>query len=169
MADELNHYGVAQYGYDTYGDIPPVGGAVVFPYPEVPGYCPQYLRFQLSGINQGLYVFELNPSSYDPYPQRSTQSYKTIINYDKTIDQQYNKLEIELQWDEMSEAMWNSLLPFSRKRVDGTSEAFYFWDSHINRFNGHRVKIESLKGEVKAGYTPINRFNVSMKIRVANT
>ena len=169
MADNQNFYGVATYGNDTYGNAEPINpNTIVIPYPEVPGYCPQYLRFQLSGVKQGLYVFELNPSSYDPYPQRTTQSYKNITVFEHTIDAPYNKLEIDMHWDEMSNNMWNSLIPYSRKNVDGTSENLYFWDSHVNRFQGHRVKIESLRCDLKGGHYPLTRFNVSMKIRVAS-
>lgn len=158
------YYGYAFYGQDVYGLFEePVTTGI---YLEQDGYCPRYLRFQFSGVNTlPLYVFDLNPSSYDSYPQRNTQSYKTILNYDPTSDEDYKKLEFTMSWDRMPETMWFSMLPYTRKKVDGTSELIYFWDGNIGHYKATSVRIESFRGEVRAGYDPVDRFNVSIKLR----
>ncbi len=158
---EFLPYGVAVYGDDLYGDginIYPNGNN---PYPIQSGYCPQYLRFQFSGIALPLYIFDQNPLNYDGYPQRTTQSYKNIMNSDPTIDEPYEKVEINMTWDHMSEAMWNAIMPYTRKKVDGSQENLWFWDGTIGRFREVRVKIESFRGEVRGGYFPIDRFTQS--------
>lgn len=160
------YYGYGIYGQDVYGDgfQEPIS-ATTGVYLVQNGYCPRYLRFQFSGATLPLYVFDLNPSSYDPYPQRTTQSYSLILNFDTTIDQDYNKIEVSMNWDRMPETMWESLLPYTRKKVDGTSERLYFWDSTIGRARESLVKVEEFQGEVVAGETPIDRHSVSMKLR----
>ncbi len=162
-------YGQAFYGEDIYGEVVQFVPAPANGYTEQAGYCPKYLRFQISGINMGLYVFDINPTSYDGFPQRTTQSYRNILGFDPTVDKNYDKIEIDMSFEQMPESMWNSLLPYSRKKVDGTSEDLYLWDSHAGRFQGNKMRIEAMRGEVKGGYFPIDRFNVSMKIRVALT
>lgn len=166
MADELNHYGAAVYGSDTYGDIPPVNPTIVIACLEQqPGYCPEYIRFQLSGVNLGLYIFELNPTEYDIYPQRRTQAYSHVNNFNGTIDSDYNKLEIELKWTNMPASMWEAISVYSRKKYDGTSEDLYFWDANFGRFCGRRIKLEEFRADVRGGYDPINRMNVSVLLR----
>lgn len=166
MADNYNYYGVATYGNDTYGDIAPavivIGGNCLS---EQPGFCPVYTRFQFSGVNLGLYIFEINPTSYDIYPQRNSKSYNYINNVSKIMDASYIKLEIDIRWDNMPEDMWNSIKTYSRKKVDGSSEVLYFWDANLGRFCGRQVKIEEFTTELHGGYNPINRFNVSLKMR----
>ncbi len=157
------YYGYGIYGQDVYGVLEePITTGI---YLLQSGYCPQYLRFQFSGVTLPLYVFHLNPSSYDPYPQRTTQSYRAITNFDPTVDEDYKKIEIDMSWTRMSEIMWESIYPYTRKKVDGTSEPLYFWDGTIGHYKGSLIKLEYFKGEVKAGTDPIDRFNVSMKIR----
>ncbi len=163
---EFLPYGFAIYGEDVYGDgANPIPVVITDCLSEQPGYCPAYVRFQFSGVNLGLYIFEQNPLSYDIYPQRTTQKYAYILNNDRTIDETYKKLEIGLSWDYMPESMWNSIMTYSRKKVDGTSEALYFWDANLGRFCGRQVKIEGMTSEVRAGYDPPHRFNVSFKLR----
>lgn len=160
---EFQAYGDSLYGYDLYGD-----GAFLSNPPLVyatPGKCPDYLRFQFSGINLGLYVFEINPSKYDVYPQRNTQSYKTILDFDPTSDEEYNKIEINMSWDQMSAKMYADILPYSRKKVDGSSEQLYFWDANVRRFFEGQIKVEALHGELRAGFAPPDRFNVSLRLR----
>lgn len=163
-------YGVGRYGVNVYGDV---GGSGVQPTPtpiepclsEQPGYCPTYTRFQFSGVNLGLYIFELNPTNYDIYPQRTTKSYSHTLGHDTTIDQNYDKIEISISWREMSESMWQSIIPYSRKLVDGTSEDLYFWDANLGRFCGRRVKLEEFSAQLVGGNNPIKRFNVNAKLR----
>lgn len=166
MADNYNYYGVATYGNDTYGDIAPaiivIGGDCLS---EQPGFCPVYTRFQFSGVNLGLYIFEINPTSYDIYPQRASKSYTYINEFSNIIDADYNKLEISIEWANMPESMWNSIKTYSRKKVDGRSEDLYFWDANMGRFCGRKVKIEEFSADLKGGWNPINRFSVSLKLR----
>lgn len=165
---EFLPYGESIYGEDLYGDGPPyIPILPISPYGIQSGYCPQYLRFQFSGIRLPLYIFDQNPISYDGYPQRTTQSYKNLINPDPTIDEPYQKIEMTMTWDRMPESMWNAILPYTRKKVDGSSEPLYFWDGQIGRFKEGRIKVESFRGEVRGGYFPIDRFNVSLKMRVS--
>lgn len=130
-----------------------------------PGFCPDYLRFQLSGVNLGLYIFDVNPTNYDIYPKRATGGYSTIMDSDPTVNRDYMKYEVTLRWRRMSERMWNQLQPYSRKNVDGTSETMYFWDAQFNRFFEKQVRIEMLEGRILAGNLPIDRFDVKLRIR----
>lgn len=160
---EGSRYGQSLYGDGFYIPPPPSG---LYPPQAFSGACPTYQRFALSGLNLPLYIFELNPDSYDSYPQRTTQSYKTILDFDPTIDETYKKIELSMGWTEMSDAMWSSLLTYSRKLVDGTSEPLYAWDSTVNHLNGTLIKIEQLKGQVQGGNAPVKRFSVSLKLRI---
>lgn len=169
MANTPNQYGQAQYGVNVYGEVV-IPSTLPGPcLTDQPGYCQTYTRFQFSGVNLGLYIFDLNPTNYTPFPQRTTQSYKTILNFDDTVDEQYDKIDMTLTWNEMSESMWNYILPYTRKNVDGTSESLYFWDGNFGRACGKKVKIESFNGQLHGGNTPIKRFNVSLRIRIAYT
>ncbi len=158
-------YGFGVYGEDVYGEVPEPIVSATGTYNVQNGYCPRYLRFQFSGVNLGLYIFEINPTEYDVYPQRTTQSYKTILDPDLTVDESYIKLELSMKWDFMTENMWQSITPYSRKKVDGTSEILYFWDGSINRFLEKQVKVEAFAGELRGGYFPVCRHNVSVKLR----
>lgn len=163
----LYYGGNGVYGYSLYGDVGNPGPEPVVTgiYNIQDGYCPRYLRMQFSGSILPLYVFQINPSVYDAYPQRNTASYKTILNFDPTIDETYKKLEITLQWDRMPQQMWNDILPYSRKKVDGTSERLLFWDAGVGHYKESLMKLEYLKGEVRAGEDPVDRHNVSLKLR----
>lgn len=133
---------------------------------STPGFCPaDYLRFKFSGVNLGEYIFEINPTSYNVYPQRDTSAYSMITDTDPTIDKSYIKHEINISWNRISQDMWAELEAFARKRVDGTSEDLYFWDGSIGRFSCSRVKIERLRGEVLGGRDPIERDGVSFMLR----
>lgn len=159
-------YGYSEYGANVYGDgLEPQPANLTTCLTDQPGFCPVYTRFQLSGINLGLYIFEQNPLTYDVYPQRNTQKYSYILNSDNTVDQTYEKMEIQLTWDSMTEAMWNNLMVYSRKKVDGSSETLYFWDANQGRFCGKQIKMEGITAEVRGGFDPITRFNVAVKIR----
>ncbi len=163
---EFLPYGEALYGDDLYGE-----GQNIYPIvitdclSEQSGYCPAYVRFQFSGVNLGLYIFEQNPLSYDIYPQRTTKAYSYIIDSNTTVDETYKKIEIELRWDYMPESMWNQIMTYSRKRVDGRSEELYFWDANLGRFCGRQVKMEGISAEVRGGYNPPARHNVVFKLR----
>lgn len=165
MADNLNTYGRAQYGVDTYGGAVPAPVSSTACLDAQPGYCPSYVRFQFSGVNLGLYIFELNPSTYDIYPQRTTQSYSYVNEVYGTIDEDYMKLEIDLFWNLMPYQMYQDIKVYSRKLVDGTSEDLYFWDANMGRFCGKKVKIEEFEGRVIGGYYPIDRHSVRLKLR----
>ncbi len=159
-------YGYGLYGSNVYGVIAGAPAPVVTGiYVIQDGYCPRYLRFQFSGIALPLYVFDINPSNYDAYPQRTTQQYQNILNFNPTVDENYNKIEIDMSWDRIPENMWEMLYPYTRKRVDGTSEPLFFWDGDVGRARESRVKVEYFKGEVSAGEDPIDRHNVSMRLR----
>ncbi len=163
------YYGYGIYGQNVYSLVAGPTNTGVTPtgiYNIQNGYCPLYLRFQFSGINLGLYVFDLNPSTYMPFPQRTTQQYQTILDFNPTVDESYQKIELNMTWDQMPEKMWTAMLPYSRKNVDGTSENLYFWDGTIGRCRETSVKIESLRGEIRAGWDPIDRFSVSLKMRL---
>lgn len=161
-------YGFAVYGSDVYGewadDVPATTTGI---YVVQDGYCPRYLRFQFSGATLPLYVFEVNPSEYNPYPQRTTQQYQTVLNFNPTVDENYNKIEMSMAWQRMPESMWEAIYPYTRKKVDGTSEDLYLWDGEIGHFRETRIKVENFKGEVKGGYDPVDRFTVSMAFRIA--
>lgn len=159
------YYGYGIYGQNVYGTLDEAPNITTGIYVVQNGYCPLYLRFQFSGATLPLYVFDVNPSTYDPYPQRTTQSYNLILNFDTTIDQDYKKIEINMQWDRMPEAMWEAIYPYTRKKVDGTSESLYFWDGAIGHYKESLIKIEDFQGEVRAGLDAIDRFNVSMRLR----
>ena len=159
-------YGISLYGppsiYGPGTGVPPPTGWF-----NTKTWCWDYPRFALSGVNIGYYEFEINPTSYNVYPQRDTQTYATIMNSTPTIDQPYEKLVIEMTWAYMSENMWIKIKPYARKKVDGTSDNTYFWDANFGRFSQGKVKIEDLKGEVQGGYDPPDRKNVSLKLRVS--
>jgi hypothetical protein len=121
----------------------------------------------LSGVSLGAYTFELNPMQYDPFRRRETKVYQVVMSTNPTVDEDYRKTPIEISWDYMPQNMWDALVPYARKRRDGTSEDIYFWDGAISGFQGQRVRIEDLRGEVRGGYDPVCRWNVSMKIRIA--
>jgi len=163
-------YGIALYGQILYGNtlVPtptPGGSGYLFD----PPYCPVYQRFMFWGENLGYYMFEMNPRDYDPRPQRDTQVYQVIADTNPTFDKDYNKMVVNMSWEYMPERMWNAILPYMRKKVDGSSEALYFYDAQITNFNWTKVKVEALRGEARGGYEPVHRFNVSLKLRVATT
>lgn len=127
--------------------------------------CPNYSRMKISGVTLGEYVFPVNSSTYDIYPARTTQSYRAINNFEPTIDQVYNKIEIKLNWNIMDSMMWSDLLPYARKNVDGTSDILYFWDGGIGRFSASTIKVTSLKARAIAGFNPIHRHNIEFVIK----
>ncbi len=96
--DITAYYGYGAYGQNVYGMLAGPTPVITGIYVQQNGYCPLYLRFQFSGIALPLYVFEQNPTEYDAYPQRTTQSYRTIDNFDPTVDEEYRKIEITMAW-----------------------------------------------------------------------
>ena len=129
------------------------------------GFCSQYVRFQFSGAQLGLYVFDVNPTVYNQYPQRTTQAYNTILNSYPTIDETYNKLEIDLKWNRMPYGMWSIIKNYALKNTDGTSNTLYFWDANMGRFCGSTVKIEAFQADLDAKQATMDRMNVSIKLR----
>ncbi len=127
--------------------------------------CKFYERFQISGVNLGVYKFDVNPSSYDPFPAKTTQFYKSVNSFNSTVDQVYTKIELTMGWDIMQESMWNDLLPYYRKNTDGTSEGLYFYDSNIGNFNWTKIQVIDLRAQAMAGNDPIYRTKVSFRIR----
>lgn len=159
----MAQYASSLYGNSVYG----LGTGVPVTSCSEPTNCFVYDRFVLSGVNLGAYIFDLNPTKYDGFRRPEVKSYATVMSTNPTIDVPYNKIPIELSWDQMPQAMWDEILPYARKYRDGTSEDIYFWDGAISGMQGIRVRIEDLKGEVRGGYEPVHRFNVSMKLRIA--
>ena len=119
----------------------------------------------LSGVNLGLYIFDVNPTNYDIYPQKRTQGYDTILDSDPTISKTYKKFTIKVTWQEVPHYMWNQLEPYARKNVAGVSEDICFWDADFQRFQGSQIKIEELEGTARGGNLPVDRYDVSMLIR----
>lgn len=158
----MARYGLSNYGVGLYGVETPVEAICEPDYSRI-----VYTRFAFSGVNLGYYPFEINPTSYNAYPQRTTKAYDIINGVNPTIDEDYNKLIIDMSWGWMPERMWNKLVPYARKKVDGTSENTYFWDLDIARFNGVKIRVENLKAEARAGSDPVDRFNVSLQLRVS--
>lgn len=158
----MARYGQSVYGAAVYG----LDSGVVTPCSE-PAYCPSYDRFVLSGSTLGNYIFELNPMRYDPYRRQEPQVYSVVMSTNPTVDVPYEKVSVEMSWDFMPERMWNALLPYARKRRDGSSENIYIWDGGISGLQGQRIRIEDLKAEVRGGVEPVHRYNVSMRIRMA--
>ncbi len=146
-------------------DVWDVGAAIDSGVYTTPGYCPDYLRFQLSGINLGLYTFEINPSNYNIFPQKRTGGYATILDPDPTVEEDFNKLEIQVSWKRMPLKMWEQIEAYSRKEVDGTSEDMWFWDANTGRFTGNKVKVEKLSARVRGGTEPLDRFDVKMSLK----
>lgn len=157
-------YGVSVYGVGLYGvDAPPSSGVPI----DIPitTACVLYDRFVISGVNLGKYSFDVNPSDYDPYPVKDTNSYRTIMDADPTIDFDYNKFEISLSWNRMPEQQFYELESFSRKNTDGRSENIYFWDGAIGSFNGAQIRVISFEAGAGAGFVPIDRTRARMLIR----
>ncbi len=128
--------------------------------------CINYPRFQLNSTDLGIYVFEINPSTYDVFPSRTTRPYTTIQSSDPTVDQDYNKIDVVYRWDYMSESMWNDIYPYYAKNVDGTSLiGLTFSDATIGRFSNTPITVCKFTGTTQAGYFPVDRFSVEMIIR----
>ncbi len=162
----MSTYGAGTlYGNTAQYTITPPGPILPTGYFPQDGYCPKYLRFQFSGVDLGLYIFDINPSNYDPYPKRTTKSYQTILSSDPTIDETYIKINETMTWDRIPYTMWQRLSEFSNKKVDGTSDIIYFWDGEIGKYREAPIKVEGLKGDIMAGYDPIEVFSVSIELR----
>ncbi len=100
------------------------------------------ILFKLSGVTQGLYVFEQNPLSMDIYsPKQEVTILNTLAGeniYQRNLFD--NQIRI-LKWDRAMFSLYASLKTFTIRDSNGNIPVSYFWDGTVKEFQGAAIQV----------------------------
>ena len=122
------------------------------------------ILFKLSGVSQGLYVFEQNPERYDVFTPKKENTILQLLEGENIyqrplLDNGIRKME----WSVASYDLYSGLNMFAQRNIYREPETVYFWDGTVYEFQGAPVQVIDVYGRPIAGNSP--KWQVEMQFK----
>lgn len=122
------------------------------------------ILFQLSGLNQGLYVFEQNPERYDVFtPKKENTILPLLINENIYQRPLLDNVVRKMEWSMTSYSLYSGLKQFANRGAFLIPDTVYFWDGTVFEFQGAAVQVIDVYGTPLAANPP--KWKVEMQLK----
>ncbi len=122
------------------------------------------ILFRLSGVTQGLYIFEQNPERYDVFtPKKENNILQLLVGenvYQRPLlDNNVRKME----WLVATYDLYSGLIQFSERNIYQEPDTVYFWDGTVYEFQGAPIQVIDVYGQPIAGNSP--KWKIEMQFK----
>lgn len=122
------------------------------------------ILFKLSGVSQGLYIFEQNPERYDVYsPKKENNILQLLVGeniYQRPLlDNTVRKME----WSVTSYSVYSGLAQFANRNIYQEPDIVYFWDGTVSEFQGTAIQVIDVYGKPITSNYP--KWKIEMQIK----